>query len=223
MSDSSVLYFHGFASSPVGRKVEALTTLLAPDGIRLNVPDLNVPSFERLDFQAMVDEGVEAGRRIPPRAIVGSSLGALVALGVLQRGVRAPLILIAPALGVASRWHERIGQNDPVMVYNFALDRESPIHRAFFDQMAGVTVDQQPPPVPVTVIMGRHDESVPFHRVQGVWENWERSGALVPGSKFLEIPDGDHGLTSFVDIIADEIRKAVATFQNLNSEFKIKN
>jgi len=209
MPERSVLYFHGFASSPVGRKVEALTTLLAPDHIKLNVPDLNVPSFERLDFQAMVAEGVKAGRRLPPRAIVGSSLGALVSLGVLQRGVKAPLVLIAPALGVASRWPERIGSVDPVLVYNFALDRESPIHREFFDQMAGVTVDQEPPPVPVTVIMGRHDESVPFDRVLGVWEKWDRSGALIPGSKFIEIPNGDHGLTSFVDIIADEIRAAV--------------
>ena len=209
MPDKSVLYFHGFASSPAGRKVEALTTLLAPDHIRLNVPDLNVPSFERLDFQAMIAEGVKAGRRIPPRAIVGSSLGALVALGVLQRGVMAPLVLIAPALGVASRWPERIGSADPVMVFNFALDRQSPIHRAFFDQMARVAVDQDPPGVPVTVIMGRYDESVPFERVRAVWETWERTGALVPGSKFLEIPDGDHGLTGFVDIIADQIRAAV--------------
>jgi len=209
MAERSVLYFHGFASSPLGRKVEMLTTLLGPDSIRLNAPDLNVPSFERLDFPAMVDEGVEAGRRTPPRAIVGSSLGALVALGVLQRGVRAPLVLIAPALGVASRWHERIASGDPVMVYHFVLDREIPVHRAFFDQMAEVTVDHQPPPMPVTVIMGRLDESVPFDRVQEVWENWERSGALAPGSKFLEIPDGDHSLTSFVDIIAGEIRKAV--------------
>lgn len=211
MSERSVLYFHGFASSPLGRKVEALTTLLAPDHIRLNAPDLNVPTFERLDFQAMVNEGVEAGRRIPPRAVVGSSLGALVALGVLQRGVRAPLVLIAPALGVASRWQEQIGSENPVMVYNFALDREIPIHRAFFDQIAGVTVDHEPPAVPVTIIMGRNDESVPFDRVQGVWENWQRSGSLVTGSKFLEIPDGDHSLTRFVDIIAEEIRKAVAT------------
>lgn len=209
MPERSVLYFHGFASSPLGRKVEALTRLLAPDRIRLNAPDLNVPSFERLDFQAMVSEGVKEGRRLPPRAMVGSSLGALVALGVLQRGVRAPLVLIAPALGVASRWPERIGSADPVLVYNFALDREIPIHREFFDQMAGVTVDHEPPPVPVTVIMGRHDESVPFDRVQGVWEKWEKSGALIPGSKLIEIPNGDHGLTSFVDIIAEEIRAAV--------------
>ena len=28
------------------------------------------------------------------------------------------------------------------------------------------------------------------------------------GSKFIEIPDGDHGLTAFVDRIAPEIHKA---------------
>lgn len=211
MPEQSVLYFHGFASSPLGRKVEALTKILAPDRITLNAPDLNVPSFERLDYEAMVREGLRAGRSRPPQAVVGSSLGALVALGVLQQGVRAPLVLIAPALGVTSRWHERIGSADPVMVYNFALDRESPIHRAFFDQMARVTVDEQPPPVPVTIVMGSHDESVPIERVKAVWEKWENSGALRAGSRFIEIADGDHGLTSFVDIIAEEIRRAVSS------------
>ncbi len=33
---------------------------------------------------------------------------------------------------------------------------------------------------------------------------------LVPGSRFVEIPAGDHGLTAFADILAREIRRAVA-------------
>ena len=95
-----VLYFHGFASSPHSRKVTSLRELLAPDGIALDTPDLNVPSFERLDFDAMVDLGVARGRANSPRAIVGSSLGSLVALAVAKT-VDAPLVLIAPALGIA--------------------------------------------------------------------------------------------------------------------------
>src|SRR5258705_8536985 len=117
---TSVLYFHGFASSPMSAKITALRPLLAPSGIELNAPDLNVPSFEQLDFDRVVDHAVEEARRLPPAAMVGSSLGALVALATAKRGVLVPLVLIAPALGVATRWKTRIPDGDPVMVFNYA-------------------------------------------------------------------------------------------------------
>src|SRR5436190_3360572 len=97
----TVLYFHGFASSPNSQKIESLRALLEPLGIELNTPDLNVPSFEKLDFEAMVEKGVGSA---PPKAIVGGSLGAVVALEVVRRGVRAPLVLIAPGVGIADQW-----------------------------------------------------------------------------------------------------------------------
>jgi predicted esterase YcpF (UPF0227 family) len=95
---TNVLYFHGFASSPNSEKVRALRVLLAKD-VELVTPDLNVPSFEELDWQAMVSLGVDTGRAIDPCAVVGSSLGALLALEVVRRGIGRPLILIAPPLG----------------------------------------------------------------------------------------------------------------------------
>ena len=67
-------------------------------------------------------------------------------------------------------------------------------------------VDREPPPVPVVILMGRRDESVPFEAVEAVWKRWEASGGLRSGSRFVEIPDGDHGLLGHVDRIADEIR-----------------
>ncbi len=204
-----VLYFHGFASSPHSRKVTSLRELLAPDGIELDTPDLNAPSFERLDFDAMVALGAARGRAHPPRAIIGSSLGALVALEVARRGVDAPLILIAPALGIADRWIARLPAGDPISVFNHARNADAPIHRAFFERMARVDVDHRPPARPVTVIVGRRDESVGFENVERVWQGWEGSGELVAGSRFVEIPEGDHGLTEFVEVIAAEIRRAI--------------
>jgi hypothetical protein len=58
--------------------------------------------------------------------------------------------------------------------------------------------------------MGRRDESVPFDLVREVWTRWEESGRLHEGSRFVEIPDGDHGLTDFVGPIAEEILRAAA-------------
>lgn len=205
---TSVLYFHGFASSPASAKITALKPLLAPHGIELNTPDLNVPSFERLDFEAIVAHALEAGRRTPPRAIVGSSLGALIAIAVAKRGLAVPLVLIAPALGVADRWKEKIPDGDPVMMFNFALNAKAPIHRAFFEQMANVHVDDDPPPSRVTAIMGRDDETVPFDYVLRRWRQWEASGKLAEGSKFIEIAAGDHGLVDHARVIEDAIVEA---------------
>ncbi|HEX3581368.1 MAG TPA: YqiA/YcfP family alpha/beta fold hydrolase, partial [Thermoanaerobaculia bacterium] len=55
MSRESVLYLHGFASSPASAKITTLRPLLEPHGIELDTPDLNVPSFAELDWNAMVD------------------------------------------------------------------------------------------------------------------------------------------------------------------------
>ena len=205
---SRVLYFHGFASSPKSAKITALRPLLSPD-IELITPDLNVPSFEKMDVEAMIGHALEVAKKTRPRAIVGSSLGALLALELTDRGVDAPLLLIAPALGVAQRWQKRIPPGDPVVVFNHALGHDAPIHRAFFDQIARLRSDEKPPATRVVVIMGRKDETVPFSLVHDVWTDWEASGKLVRGSRFVEVSDGDHGLTASADLIANEIRQAV--------------
>lgn len=145
-----------------------------------------------------------------PAVIVGSSLGALVGLEVAGAVPGTPLVLIAPALGFGHRWIERLAPGDPVLFFHHAAGRELPIHRRFFEEMARVEADRRPPPVPVRIVMGRRDESVPYEVVREVWEGWERSGHLAPGSSFTEIPKGDHGLVEHADRIAEEIRSAAA-------------
>jgi len=205
----NVLYFHGFASSPNSAKINALRPLLAPHGIELNAPDLNVPSFERLDFDAMVEIALRAAESAPPRALAGSSLGAQVALAVAKRGLDLPLVLIAPAIGQTSRWQKQMPKEDPVTVFNYARNADATIHRAFFERMVQLDVDAEPPSSPVTAIMGRHDETVPFDLVERLWRKWESSGRLAPGSRFLEIADGDHGLVSQASLIEQVMVEAV--------------
>ena len=199
-----VLYFHGFASSPASAKITALKPLLGARGIELITPDLNVPSFAKLDFDAMVDHAVAEANRVSPVAMVGSSMGALIALAVAQRGIAVPLVLIAPALGVAARWKEKIPDGDPINVFNHALGTEAAIHRAFFLQMSDVHVDETPPPSRVTAIMGLHDETVPYHVVEKTWKSWE----LGPPSHLFTVEDGDHGLVAYTSLIAEAIAEA---------------
>jgi predicted esterase YcpF (UPF0227 family) len=76
----TVLYLHGFASSPAGRKIALLREALPADEFRVVAPDLNRPSFEKLDFREIVGAAVRAAEAEPPAVVVGSSLGAMVAL-----------------------------------------------------------------------------------------------------------------------------------------------
>jgi pimeloyl-ACP methyl ester carboxylesterase len=206
---SAVLYLHGFASSPRGRKVAALEGIFAPEGVAFDAPDLNAPSFARLDFDAMVDRARQNARERPPDAIAGSSLGALVALAVARDLPAVPLVLIAPALGFGRRWIEKLPPGDPVAFFHHGEEREIPIHRKFFTGMAGLSVEAAPPRAPVTVVMGARDESVPIEAVRRVWEQWKDSGALDPRSRFVELSGGDHGLTDFAGDLAAEIRLAL--------------
>jgi predicted esterase YcpF (UPF0227 family) len=208
---SVVLYLHGFASSPSGRKIALLRQALPADEFRVVAPDLNLPSFETLAFREIVETAVRAAQADPPAVLVGSSLGALVALEVSRRGVRAPLVLIAPALGFGKRWIEKLAPGDPVTMFHHGQNRELPIHRRFFEEMASLNVDRDAPRERVTILMGAKDESVPFDGVYEVWRRWEASGALKAGSSFIAIPDGDHGLVGYVGQIADEVRAAAAS------------
>ena len=203
----TVLYLHGFASSPAGRKVSLLREALEPEGYRVVAPDLNRPSFRKLDFEAMVAEAVRAAAAEKPVVAVASSLGALVALAAARAGgLTAPLILVAPALGFGSRWIEKLASGDPVRFLHHGEGRMLEIHRRFFETMATKRVDENPPPQVVTVIMGEQDESVPFAGVAAAWKRWEASGRLAAGSRFVSMPGGDHGLIGSVDQIVQLIR-----------------
>jgi hypothetical protein len=81
-----LLYLHGLGSSPGGRKA----TFLQDQGF-----DVVTPALPDEDFAASVRIAQEAFDASPPDAVVGSSRGGAVALGI-ETG-RTPVVLIAPA------------------------------------------------------------------------------------------------------------------------------
>jgi len=192
----TLLYLHGLASSPKGRKKAMLEERFGPEGFAIAAPDLNVPSFQKLSFDEMYAEAFVAFSESKPRLVIGSSLGALVALSLadtLGRG-GPPLVLIAPALGFGERWASKLPEGESFEMFHHGEGRNLPIRRRFFEEMAHVTVDTSPPPVPVSVVMGTLDESVPFAQVEARWKGWEASGRLVQGSRFHSVEGGDHSL-----------------------------
>jgi alpha-beta hydrolase superfamily lysophospholipase len=188
-----------------------LTEILDPRGLRVIAPDLNIPSFERLDFRAMAKVCVWEMKKHLPAVVVGSSLGAVVALEAARTVPLAPLVLIAPALGFGARWVEKLPAGETIPVFHHGEEKQMAVHRRFFEEMSRVRADRDPPAVPVSVVMGREDESVPFDLVRDVWTRWTESGRLDPRSRFVEIPGGDHGLVAHVGRIADEIAAAAGS------------
>ena len=173
-------------------------------------PDLNIPSFQKLDFKAMSRVAFWEAKKHMPAVIVGSSLGAMVALDVARIAPAPALVLIAPALGFGSRWLEKLPPGDTIPFFHHGEGREVAIHRRFFEEMARLDLEGQPPPMPVSIVMGERDESVPFDGVRSVWESWARSGELAPGSRFVSIGGGDHGLVDHVQRIRDEVLASAA-------------
>lgn len=212
MAAPTVLYLHGLASSPVGRKKAILEEALAPEGIAVVAPDLNAPSFERLRFETIVAQAAAAAAETRPAVVVGSSLGALVALTLAHDAgpTGPPLVLVAPALAFGERWSEKLPEGESVEMFHHGEGRPLPIHREFFVGMARVRLEDDPPPVPVTVVMGTEDESVPFAQVEEVWKRWEASGRLVPGSRFVAVPGGDHGLIAQAATLVAAVRAQLA-------------
>ncbi|HKO55912.1 MAG TPA: hypothetical protein VJ276_08540, partial [Thermoanaerobaculia bacterium] len=130
------------------------------------------------------------------------------ALTLVARGLRVPLVLIAPAFGVARRWQPRLPEGDTLTVFNYARNADAVIHRRFFDQIVAIEPEAEAPPVRTVIIMGRNDQTVAFADVDSVWQRWSAQG-VAPGSEFIEIPDGDHGLTAHAGRIAAELIEAV--------------
>ena len=204
----TILYLHGFASSPRGMKAQALASLFEARGVSLIAPDLNVPDFESLSFRAMSDVAARASTEASPDVIVGSSLGAMVALDLVRRGVRVPLVLLAPALGFGDRWRDRVPEDAAtVEVHHYGYGERRRIGREFFDEMSRLDLDAVAPPVPVILVMGSEDESVPWESVQSVWSAW--SPSLVDGSEMITVDGGDHGLTGNLPDITAAITRAL--------------
>ena len=86
----------------------------------------------------------EPTKKHMPAVIVGSSLGAMVALDVARIAPAPALVLIAPALGFGARWTEKFPAGESVPFFHHGEGRELPIHRRFFEQMAALDLDGQP-------------------------------------------------------------------------------
>jgi len=216
-----VIYLHGFASSPASSKARRFAAELANRGIGCACPDFNDPEFETLTVTRMLDQTAAAIAAAPgaPVALVGSSLGAFVAVHAAVRDARGAhprvdrLVLLAPALDFGGNRLRQLGEHGidewrragKLRVFHYAHHTERDVGYALYEDAARYDAFSVNLDVPALVFQGTRDASVDPSMV----ERWSGSRTNVD----LRALDDEHQLTASIDRIWDES----ATFFGLSS------
>jgi pimeloyl-ACP methyl ester carboxylesterase len=203
-------YLHGFASSAKSSKAVFLSGRLAARGVHLETPDLNEPDFGTLTVSRMVAQVAAAIDASPePAALIGSSLGAFVAVqAALQRpGVVSRLVLLAPALDFGGNRMREIGgvgleqwkASNALNVFHYGYGRLIPVHYELYTDASRYDPSNAALVMPVQVFQGRRDTAVDPEAV----ERWARARSYVE----LHMLDDDHQLLGSLDVIWREMER----------------
>ena len=205
-------YLHGFASSAASTKAAFFAAKLREHGITLHAPDLNKPDFSSLTITRMVDQITSAVDMVAESTgvvLIGSSLGALVAVQVAQKRpeVVTKLILLAPALEFGGTRTPPLGDRDiegwkstgRTNVFHYGYGRIMPVgYELYADacqyDCAGVSLR-----MPIQIFQGRQDVVVDPASV----EAW---AAARPNAE-LHVVNDDHQLGRSLDYIWAEAKR----------------
>lgn len=205
MSDSGLLYLHGFASSPASIKAKRFRAFVEADGLAFRAPDLNLPDFSALTLT----RSIEAARAElwPKTLLVGSSFGGYTAALLAETDPRVVgMVLLAPAFDFAPRLLARHGAEGmrhwqtvgQVETEHYAYGEPRPIRYELYAdacRYSGRPAIQ----VPTVIIHGKQDITVPPAGSIAVAQ------ASAPAT--LRLVEDDHGLLQHFDLIQAETRR----------------
>jgi uncharacterized protein len=210
MSRRQMLYLHGFASSPRSSKAVWFTARAREAGIPLACPDLNGDDFESLTITRQLDHVDGAIDAMPdgPVVLVGSSLGAFVALFAAERragslrAARHPidaLVFLAPALDLAPGLARHFGPaamgewrtSGLLEVFHYGENRRRSLGYGFFADAEQYDAFAVGDTTPTLVYQGTRDETVDGSMVA----RWASTRPHVT----LHLVDDDHQLLGSLD------------------------
>lgn len=205
MSTLRYAYLHGFASSSRSRKGLLLAERFAARGLRLELPDLNRPSFDRLTLSGAL-QALDALHAQAPGArwrLIGSSMGGYLALrwAELRPEAVERVVALCPGLDMPSRWAQLLGA-EAVDVWQRTGAHTFPDATGVPTAVAFDLLDdarRNHPPVPhpsqpVLLIHGCEDATVPIDLSRAY-------AAQHPNARLVELTD-DHQLLASVERIA---------------------
>ena len=208
-----VIYLHGFTSSPASSKAARFARELRARGVGFSCPDFNEPAFETMTVTRMVEQTRReiAAAGDGPVALVGSSLGAFVAMfaATANRAETAQaatprvdrLIFLAPALDFNASRLRTLGQQGIdewrrrglLEVFHYGFGRRMQIAYATHEDAQQYDAFALDVPWPTLVYQGTLDTLVDPRMV----ERWAAAHATVD----LHLVKDDHQLAESVDAI----------------------
>lgn len=195
-----VVYLHGFASSPASSKAATFARELAAHGVGFSCPDLNAPAFETLTVTRMVAQARAAVEAAGPGpvALIGSSLGAFVALHAAAADTTGRvdrLVLLAPALDFGGNRLRQLGPHGidewrragSLDVFHYADGVSRRVHFGLYEDAAGYDALGVALRWPTLAFQGTRDDVVDPAMVQ----RWAAGHPAVT----LRLVDDGHQLT----------------------------
>jgi hypothetical protein len=209
-----VFYLHGFASSPQSTKAAMVAERLRPRGLTVHCPDFNQPDFSTLTVSRMIAQTLQAIAALPhaPLVLIGSSLGAFIAVHVAARQNSEPgvsrverMVLLAPALDFGATRMRQLGPDglarwkatDRLDVYHYAYGRMLPVRYGLYEDAEQYDAIAVAVDVPMLIFQGTRDDAVDPAMV----ERYAREHQNVT----LQLFDDDHQLLASMPEILDRI------------------
>ena len=201
-----VVYLHGFASSPRSSKARWFERALTDRGVGYGCPDFNLPAFETLTVTRMLDQVTLAIAAASggPVALVGSSLGAFVALHAAaadETGRVDRLVLLAPAIDFGGNRLRQLGEHGidewrrsgSLRLFHYGDNEPREVGFGLYEDAAKYDAFALPVTMPALVVQGRQDELVDAAMV----ERWASTRPAVD----LRLVDDGHQLTDSMPFI----------------------
>ncbi|MDR3055035.1 MAG: alpha/beta fold hydrolase [Zoogloeaceae bacterium] len=185
MSRPSILYLHGFASSPQSWKIRALREAMTTRGIadRLIAPQLPWPPQDAI---ALLETLIATLKKIDPAplTLVGSSLGGYYATWLSERH-HLKAALINPAVAAHFSRERYLGVQK-----NFHTGDEIHVEPANLESLLALAV-KKPTPKRYLVLLETGDETLDYRQAE----------AHYAGAKTQVCAGGDHSFTRFPEFI----------------------
>ena len=205
-----IFYLHGFASSAQSTKASYFAGKLAARGVVLRCPDFNEPSFATLTLSRMIEqlEAEVAALDAQPVALIGSSLGGVVALHMAARHPDRieRLVLMAPAVLFGKDEHpflqpERVAawrETGTLDVFHYAYGETRPLNYLFYEDSQRYDARTADVRQPTLIFQGLRDTSVPYRVVEQY--------AATRGNVTLRLLDDDHQLIASLPAMWTEMQ-----------------
>ena len=193
-------YLHGFGSSSASYKGTQLRKRFGEAGLELELPDLNRPSFAKLNYSESLAYLLELSDHRPWRFIASSMGGYMAARFAELHPERVDrLLLLCPAFRMEERWRELLGshafqiwEKKGAFFFEDAKGTPTPVHWGLIEDARSHPLVPEPA-CETHIIHGTADDIVPVDR--------SREFAATRSHVSLTEVDDDHELRKSLETI----------------------